>query len=122
MPRYVILRHECPPDSGRPSHWDLMLEWNGHLRTWALEHRPRVEKAVRGVALPDHRLDYLTYEGPLTGNRGSVRRWDEGEYVLLDDSDDELLIKLAGKMLTGELAIRHDAKDPQCWRFALAAG
>ena len=41
-------------------------------------------KEIRCVAtrLPDHRLAYLEYEGPVSGNRGVVRRIDSGKYEI----------------------------------------
>ena len=86
MPRYVVLEHETPAGYARPRHWDLMLETGGALRTWALDEPPeRVrsgqgEHSVQGELLRDHRLAYLDYEGPVSGDRGTVVRWDTGEY------------------------------------------
>ena len=40
MPRFVLLRHECPPDWVKPSHWDLMLERGQVLETWQLIDLP----------------------------------------------------------------------------------
>ena len=36
--------------------------------------------AIAATALGDHRVAYLDYEGPVSGNRGTVRRWDHGSY------------------------------------------
>ena len=83
MPRFVILRHEGR-DPEQPSvHWDLMLESGGILRTWALAALPAAGEPITAEQLPDHRLHYLDYEGPLSGNRGSVTRWDHGSFELV---------------------------------------
>ena len=59
-----------------------MLEQDGVLRTWALAEEPAAQAEIAAEALGDHRLDYLEYEGPVSGDRGSVSRWDEGEYEM----------------------------------------
>lgn len=78
MPRYVILTHDHPFP-----HWDLMLEDGGVLRTWRLLAEPAAGQVVRAEQLADHRLAYLDYEGPVSGGRGSVARWDHGTYEQL---------------------------------------
>jgi hypothetical protein len=75
MPRFVILEHDHPE-----LHWDLMLEAGGVLRTWRLAQPPTAGAAIKAVALGDHRLHYLDYEGPVSGGRGTVTRWDRGTY------------------------------------------
>ena len=98
MPRYVILLHEVPAgqavSGGRGTHWDLMLEQDGRLRTWALATEPAGELSTRAEQLSDHRIAYLEYEGPVSGNRGSVRRWEAGEYELLAESPSRIDICL----------------------------
>ena len=76
MPRFVILEHDYPE-----LHWDFMLECAGALKTWRLAEPPATHgELIAAVALEDHRLDYLDYEGPVSGNRGRVKRWDRGDY------------------------------------------
>lgn len=104
--RYVILRHETPPGSPRGSHWDVMLEVDadGPLRTWAIEAMPDSPTAQAALALPDHRREYLTYEGPVAGNRGTVTRWDEGTYERLA-GDAAVTIRVTGKRLRGTIEL-----------------
>lgn len=87
MSRYVLLQHVMPPNSGRESHYDLMLEDNGKLITWALPHLPRAGSQTTATKLADHRLAYLDYEGPVSGDRGEVRRVDAGDYVCCERSE-----------------------------------
>lgn len=81
MPRFVILQHVTPPGSERATHYDLMLEQNGKLLTWAMPQQPRPGLKIVVTKLPDHRLVYLDYEGPISGDRGEVTRVDAGEYA-----------------------------------------
>ena len=52
-----------------------MLEAGDVLKTWALPQPPQPGVEMECTALADHRLAYLDYEGPLSGNRGAVTRW-----------------------------------------------
>ena len=98
--RFVILDHLPPTtqqDGGTArtelQHFDLMFEVAGtpDLTTFAVPQLPRaVGDQVAGKRISDHREKYLTYEGPVSGNRGEVRRvafgnWEgslESEIVL----------------------------------------
>jgi hypothetical protein len=122
MPRYVILRHELPPASGRASHWDVMLEDRAEsgeivLKTWAIERSPDDGATQPATLLPDHRAAYLTYEGPVSGGRGEVSRWDEGTFSgatsgeSLDLRADVIEVMIAGRRLCGRIAFRRRRED-----------
>lgn len=119
MARYSVLLHEVPPDSGRKDHFDLLLENGEVLTTWELSSWPPASSQPVS-RLADHRLDYLEFEGPLTGNRGSVRRVSDGVYKVLSKSERQWLIELCGKDFAGNLQFRlsdNSQKDSsnQCW-------
>ena len=122
MPRFVVLRHEMPPGSPRATHWDFMLEQDGALRTWALDELPRADAEAPALELAVHRVAYLQYEGPISGDRGSVLRWDEGEFNIVHESADCLELTLAGKQLLGQARLTRDASDPLHWTFRLTPG
>ena len=114
MPRFVVLTHDHPF-----LHWDLMLEQNGRLRTWRLLGEPRAGAVVETEALPDHRIEYLDYEGPVSGGRGSVHRVEVGEYAVLRETDAGLTVRLSGRR--GELLATLQAEgSPASWRFDAA--
>jgi len=116
MPRYAILRHDDP----RGLHWDLLLETGETLSTWSLPQPPEPGAAMTCRALPDHRLDYLQYEGPVSGDRGSVVRWDHGTYELVSRSDSEWIVELAGEKLVGRATLERSAEGPQLWRLSFS--
>jgi hypothetical protein len=118
MFRYVVLRHETGPASKRPSHWDLMFEQGGVLRTWACEPLPNAT-GVAAQQLPDHRIDYLDYEGPLSGDRGSVSQWDAGTYCLEHDSNVQWTVRLMGGKLTGQLTLHRLDESATEWMARL---
>ncbi len=86
-----------------------MLEADGALRTWRLLQSPNATEAVTAEPLPNHRLEYLDYEGPVSNNRGHVKQLDHGEFTLIRDTDAELAIQLLGKVLSGRATITFDA-------------
>lgn len=102
MPRYVILAHDHPT-----LHWDFMLEQDGVLKTWRLPLPPPAEPR-EAFALGDHRIAYLDYEGPVSGNRGSVRRWDTGAYESLEKTATTWTVALHGARWQGIVTLTHD--------------
>jgi hypothetical protein len=132
MPRFVILFHDCPTDSPSSSHFDLMLESNGVLRTWAIAAPPcswgataglpssanaALSESVAATQLPDHRLDYLDYEGPVSGDRGKVSRIDAGEFVSREEATDLLVVTLSGERIRGQLKLARVAGESTQWQL-----
>jgi hypothetical protein len=136
MPRFVLLYHDCPPDFARTSHWDLMLELGDSLATWAMMELPgrwidaRARTAERcpdcatvvasdNVAaerLSDHRVAYLDYEGPVSGDRGNVTRIASGEYELLARDAAHWEIDLREGLPSGKISLRRDSSaDSTAW-------
>jgi hypothetical protein len=115
VPRFVILRHEMPAGDARGSHWDLMLECGESLRTWALDELPSDAAASNCRALADHRLAYLDYEGPISGNRGAVTRYDRGEFEIASETAERICLALRGDRLRGSLTLVRDANEPEAW-------
>ena len=120
MPRYVILQHMMPPHSGRESHYDLMLEDNGKLVTWAIPELPRAGLQTTATKLADHRLAYLDYEGPVSGDRGEVRRVQSGDYLASQWSEVLTTCELrsSGRSLICEL--RHKSGEEWSAEFRAA--
>lgn len=104
MPRFVILEHDHPH-----LHWDFMLEAGEVLRTWRLARPPEPGVRIEALVLGDHRRDYLDYEGPVSGGRGSVKRWDVGTFAWLEEAAAELIVDLRGEKYRGRLCLRHVA-------------
>ena len=100
MPRFVILEHDWPA-----RHWDLLLEAGAVLRAWRLLAEPGAGVAVPAQPNADHRLLYLDYEGPVSGDRGTVSRWDAGTFDWVADEPDRVTVEFAGVKLSGVFAI-----------------
>jgi len=114
MPRFVVLEHDSP----HGVHWDLMLEDGPALATWQLGRLPQAPDSIPAHRLADHRLRYLDYEGPISGDRGTVARWDQGTYQTLKRSETEWVVRLAGQRLCCQAVLKRAAQSEQ-WRLRL---
>lgn len=110
MPRYTILEHDHPF-----LHWDLMLEDGDALRTWRLLARPDLQSVIEAEQLPDHRIAYLNYEGPVSGNRGCVHQWDAGTFDVLLQNESNLTLELRGRILQQTVRLKH--VEGHAWSF-----
>jgi hypothetical protein len=70
--RYAVLHHTGIAEP----HYDLLIELtpNQPLATWRCETWPLGPEPASSQRLPDHRREYLSYEGPVSANRGRVAR------------------------------------------------
>ena len=110
MPRFALLIHDGP----RGPHYDFFLEAGEVLKTWALPRLAEPGLEIPCTALADHRPLYLDYEGPISGDRGMVTRWDQGTYSVELWTDDEIIVALAGNKLAGRVELRRQAGQ---WQF-----
>ena len=97
--RYVVLHHTGIDEP----HFDLMLELipGSELSTWRLPHWPPLA-GDQFTPLPKHRRDYLEYEGPVSGDRGQVKRIAAGTCTLVEQSEKKLIVALKN---IGQLAL-----------------
>ncbi|QDT66086.1 DNA polymerase ligase N-terminal domain-containing protein [Calycomorphotria hydatis] len=100
MPQFVILTHDHPFP-----HWDFMLEDEGKLLTWRILEQPAMNQRLPAEPLPNHRIDYLEYEGPLSGDRGCVTQWDCGTFEWIHNEERSKDIRLIGGKLAGRARI-----------------
>jgi hypothetical protein len=115
----VVLWHQMPVGAPRATHWDFMIEVGSALRTWALAEEPSDSATIDATALPDHRLAYLEYEGPVSGDRGEVSQWDRGVCRAIEVTADRCLYELAGDRLVGQvLLVRVQPTDHWTFRFS----
>ncbi len=115
---FVILEHSTDQQQ---VHFDFMLEADGVLATWQLEINPitlQLGQRQAAVQLADHRLTYLTYEGPISGGRGQVRRVQQGSYENVDKGVDSWRFRLAGETMTGEFLLTRQGSTNQ-WLLIL---
>lgn len=110
MPRFAILDHDHPFQ-----HWDFLLESGDVLRGWRLLAEPARGKPITAEPLPDHRPLYLDYEGPVSGGRGRVFRWDAGTFTWEHDTPDELVVAMEGRRVAGSVMLSRS--DGGAWEW-----
>jgi bifunctional non-homologous end joining protein LigD len=104
-PRFVIQEHHA-----RRIHWDLRLERDGALASWALPRGvPPAPKDNRlAVRTEDHPLEYLDFEGEIPKGEygaGTMLIWDRGTYVAEKFTDDKVVIEFRGERVRGRYAL-----------------
>jgi len=101
MPRFAILEHDYPVP-----HWDLFLEAGDVLRSWRLLAPLEPGIAVAAEPTGDHRLLYLDYEGPVSGNRGTVARIDAGTFSWEVEAVERLIVRITGARFVGRMVLQ----------------
>ncbi len=111
--------------AARRLHWDLRLEMDGVLRSWAVPKGPSPNRADKRLAVhvEDHPLEYGDFEGIIPeGNygAGAVIVWDRGRWVPLEDPHDgmqkgKLLFELHGYKLKGKWTLVKLKKGEKEW-------
>ncbi len=115
--RFIVQKHDATR-----LHWDLRLEMDGVLKSWAVTKGPSPDPADKRLAVrtEDHPLDYATFEGTIPEKEyggGTVMLWDRGRWepVKGKSADDlekgHLHFILHGERMQGEwLLIRLKEK------------
>ena len=111
--------------AARRLHWDLRLEMDGVLRSWAVPKGPSPNRADKRLAVhvEDHPLEYGDFEGIIPeGNygAGAVIVWDRGRWVPLEDPEEgmkkgKLLFELHGYKLKGKWTLVKLKKGEKEW-------
>jgi DNA ligase D-like protein (predicted 3'-phosphoesterase) len=100
-PLYVIHLH-----TATHLHYDLRLEVQGVLKSWALPKEPPPNSGVKRLAVQteDHPLEYANFEGEIPPGQygsGKVEIWDKGNYQLLEASEGKMILQINGERLQG---------------------
>ena len=113
---YLIQKHNA-----RHLHYDLRLEMDGVLKSWAIPKEPPTSAGVRRLAVQveDHPLSYAVFEGIIPEGEygaGTVEVWDNGTYRTVDRKEDKIVIEIEGNKLTGSYVLVR-LKDKKNWLF-----
>ncbi|MDN3724462.1 DNA ligase D [Aequorivita sp. SDUM287046] len=118
--RFVIQRHQASH-----LHYDLRLEMDGVLKSWAVPKGPSMNPADKRLAImtEDHPVKYLTFHGTIPkGNYGAgiMDIWDDGTYEISEDGDalkqlkkGDLKIEFFGSKIKGTFALVKMRRDEE---------
>jgi bifunctional non-homologous end joining protein LigD len=104
-PRFVIHEHHA-----RRLHWDLRLEHDGVLLSWAVPNGIPLDphENRKAVHVEDHPLDYIDFEGDIpegSYGAGHVAIWDRGGYDCEKLEEGKLVVVFHGERLHGRYAL-----------------
>jgi len=113
---YVVQKHQA-----RRLHYDLRLEMDGVLKSWAIPKEPPAESGVKRLAVEveDHPVNYANFEGTIPEGQygaGTVEIWDKGQYVLKERDEDKLVFEIKGNKLRGDYCLVR-FKGKENWLF-----
>ena len=110
--RFVIQEHHATA-----LHWDLRLEHDGALASWALPKGipPDPRQNRLAVRTEDHPLSYLEFSGEIPRGQyggGEMGIWDEGTFDEVKFRDNEVIVVLHGERVTGRYVLfQTDGKN-----------
>lgn len=105
--RFVVQEHRASH-----LHWDLRLEHDGVLASWALPRGVPVhpEEDRLAVRTEDHPLEYLDFHGEIPAGSyggGTMEIWDSGTYASEKFRANEVMVHLAGERVSGRYVLFH---------------
>jgi DNA ligase D-like protein (predicted 3'-phosphoesterase) len=121
-PLFVIQKHDASS-----LHYDVRLEVDGVLKSWAVPKGPSTDPREKRLAIPteDHPLDYADFEGVIPEDEhggGTALIWDRGSYRNITEKEDgvvpakkalengHLLVWLDGRKLKGGYALQRTGR------------
>jgi DNA ligase D-like protein (predicted 3'-phosphoesterase) len=120
-PVYMVHEHHS-----RSHHFDLRLEFDGVLRSWAVPKGLSTGPGVRRLAMevPDHALGYAPFEGTIPEGAygaGKVEVWDRGTFEVKEKDDDAIVLEIRGNLIHGVYHLRRAAMggDRRKWLVSL---
>ncbi len=104
-PRFVVQEHHA-----RRLHWDLRLERDGVLVSWAVPKGipPDPSENRLAVRTEDHPLEYLDFSGEIPAGSygaGTMTIWDQGTYECHKFRDDEVMVTFHGERVDGRYVL-----------------
>jgi bifunctional non-homologous end joining protein LigD len=111
--RFVIHEH-----SASHHHFDLRLEEDGVLRSWAIPKNVPLWTGEKRLAIEveDHPLSYIDFQGTIPEGQygaGKVSIWDKGTYTLDKEEPKSLEVTLHGKRVRGSYRLVRFKGDNQ---------
>lgn len=117
MLRFVIQKHVLNDGT---IHFDIMFEKDGVLKTYQISNIEDLLnfQSVDAKNIQDHRIIYLDYEGEISNNRGYVKIFDTGEYVIKEMSNGSMKFEVKGKIISGIMSFLLTDSKTKMWRLS----
>lgn len=114
---YVIQKHDAST-----LHYDLRLEFQGVLKSWAVPKTPPQERGVKRLAIEteDHPIEYAEFHGTIPEGEygaGTVETWDRGTYEAEKWESKEIIVNLSGEKLKGRYCLIKFRPEENNWLF-----
>jgi DNA ligase D-like protein (predicted 3'-phosphoesterase) len=114
---YVIQKH-----AASHLHYDLRLEKDGVLKSWAIPKEPPTEKGVKRLAVEteDHPIEYANFEGVIPEGEygaGTVEIWDKGTFNVEKWDENEIIVNINGEKLKGRYCLIRFKRQEGGWLF-----
>jgi bifunctional non-homologous end joining protein LigD len=112
--RFVVHEHHA-----RRLHWDLRLERDGVLASWAIPNGipddPRHNR--KAVHVEDHPLEYIDFHGTIPSGYGAgeVMIWDSGTYACEKWLPHRVIVTFDGERLHGRYALFKAGRSEKDW-------
>lgn len=112
-PIYVVHKHYASH-----LHYDLRLEMNGVLKSWAVPKGPSLDPKDKRLAVEvdDHDLEYADFEGEIPEGMygaGKVEIWDKGNYHLIKQEPNLIEFEAKGNKMAGAWTlVRIKGREP----------
>ena len=102
---FVIQCHQA-----RHLHYDMRLERDGVLKSWAIPKEPPTKAGIKRLAVEteDHPLDYQDFEGEIPEGlygAGEVKIWDKGSYLPIEWKKDLIVFEISAQRLEGTFCL-----------------
>lgn len=107
-PRFIIHIHRADRVG---LHYDIRLEKDGKLKSWACRKLPELvkydKKRILLIQQPDHELEWFNFSGEITDGygKGKLEIWDTGMYETFTWTWNSIVVKFDGTKLSGKFAI-----------------
>lgn len=114
---YVIQKH-----AASHLHYDLRLEKDSVLKSWAIPKEPPTVRGVKRLAIQteDHPLEYANFEGVIPEGEygaGTVEIWDKGTFDIEEWEDNKIVVYIRGQKLKGRYCLIKFKKEENSWLF-----
>lgn len=112
-PIFVVQKHDASH-----LHYDLRLEKDGVLKSWAIPKEPPLKEGIKRLAVEteDHPLEYASFEGVIPEGEygaGTVEIWDKGTYSYTKFSEKEITLNLEGGKMKGNYVLIKLKPNPR---------